>query len=157
MPESFNAKLQSKYGIKAQNQIMGATNVKRQYTSSLSHSKGLSGSYAFPAYNRTNTSKELVGLKDNFVRTETSESRLIRRTSVAANQIKQRVLSTDIEIGVRNSIRNQSICENRKPIGVSTKGIKDIREAKTAQEVREIMSQVNHRYKNGFKNGPEFL
>ena len=49
-------------------------------------------------------------------------------------------------------VRHQSICDNRKPTALNCqKGVKDIREARTAEEVREIMAQVNDRYKNGVK------
>ena len=132
LPTSFNSKLQSKYGMKAQNQMLSSGT--KRYQSSLS--KG-------PGYSRTNTSKELIALRDNFVRTRDND----RRGSM--NATKQRVLSS--EAGLRTSVRHQSICD-RKPSALNAqKGVKDIREARTAEEVREIMAQVNDRYKNGAK------
>lgn len=62
---------------------------------------------------------------------------------------KTRVLSS--EAGLRSSIRHKSICDNKVALLSGQKGIKDIREARTAEEVREIMAQVNDRYKNGAK------
>lgn len=133
-------KLQSKYGINAQKKILssgtGAGTGSKRYPSSMSK-----GPYS---YSRTNTSKELIALRDNFVKTRDSD----RRGSM--NSTKQRLLSSDV--GLRNAVRHQSICDSRKPSALNLqKGVKDIREARTAEEVREIMAQVNDRYKNGAK------
>jgi hypothetical protein len=106
------------------------------------------------SYSRVNTSRDSFRA-DGYIRArEISES-----ARPPMHVVKPRVLSSDLDIRLRHHMRHPSI-NDRKPttsLGVVPslhalqKGVKDIREARTAQEVRDIMAQVNQRYKHGDK------